>query len=155
MLISLLKVLCIWKNTITRWNSHISSDDCIFLYMELQLMQLTLGGEIKIYFRSLSCSTDQYLSTFMIYKKTKNLQNDLFIHFYLCVCMYMYIYIYIYIFTHTHTHKCVKGSPYGFMAKLLDHILKMSQFELKSYYYIHFWTNAPWERYETPLSFQL
>ena len=37
------------------------------------------------------------------------------------------------------------------MANLQDYGLNISEFKLQSRYYIHFWTNAPWEKYDTPL----
>ena len=36
------------------------------------------------------------------------------------------------------------------MANELDIDLNVSEFEPKSRYYIHFWTNALWEKYKPP-----
>ena len=34
------------------------------------------------------------------------------------------------------------------MAKMLKCGFEVSEFELLLHYYIHFWTNTPWERYD-------
>ena len=38
------------------------------------------------------------------------------------------------------------------MDKIIDCSLEVSKFKLLSFYYVHFRTNAPWERYEPLLS---
>ena len=38
------------------------------------------------------------------------------------------------------------------MAIVVDCSLEINEFELYLRYYIHFWTNASWEKYEPPLS---
>ena len=48
--------------------------------------------------------------------------------------------------------RLVGGKPRGVASKVLDCDLEISKFELQSRSYSHFWTNAPWEVYETPSS---
>ena len=40
------------------------------------------------------------------------------------------------------------GGPCSFVANMLDCYIVVSKFELQMCYYIHFQTNAPWERHE-------
>ena len=40
--------------------------------------------------------------------------------------------------------------PRGVMVKAMDCEIVVSEFVLQSRYYVHFWTNSPWERYEPP-----
>ena len=39
---------------------------------------------------------------------------------------------------------------FNVMAKILDCSFKVNEFELQSQYYVHFWTNTPWKRNESP-----
>ena len=43
---------------------------------------------------------------------------------------------------HTTTTTTTGVSPWGIIVKVLDHVLKISELELQSCYYIHFWTNT-------------
>ena len=42
-----------------------------------------------------------------------------------------------------------RGCSHGVMVKALDCRILVSEFKLQSCYYNHYWTNAPWERYES------
>ena len=43
-------------------------------------------------------------------------------------------------------------SPYGVVTNTLDYKKVVNKFKLQLCYYIHFQTNAPWERYEPTYS---
>ena len=42
----------------------------------------------------------------------------------------------------------MEDSPRGVMAKVLDYILEVSEFELQSCYYVHFRTNITGKKYK-------
>ena len=44
----------------------------------------------------------------------------------------------------------LRALPHGIMAKVLDSSLKVSEFELQSHCYLHFWTNMPGKCIEPP-----
>ena len=41
------------------------------------------------------------------------------------------------------THKALSwGSPYGLVVNLIDYVIEVSEFEIQSYNYVHFWMNT-------------